>query len=108
LTCKKEFPHLVEMQKKYAKDGVVAVSVSLDDLSDKEVRGRIETFLKAQHATFTNLILDEDVEAWQKKLGIDGMPAAFIYNRDGKVVKKFKDEYTYEDVEKVVQELLKK
>ncbi len=96
------------MQKQYAKDGVVAVSVSLDDLSDKDVRGRIDAFLKAQHATFTNLILDEEVEAWQKKLGIDGMPAAFVYDRDGKIVKKFKDDYTYDDVEKAVQQLLKK
>jgi hypothetical protein len=96
------------MQKKYAGDGVAAVSVSLDDLSDKEVKSRIEAFLKAQKATFTNLILDEEVEAWQKKLGLNGPPAVFVYDRDGKVAKKFTDDFTYEDVEKVVQELVKK
>jgi hypothetical protein len=53
-------------------------------------------------------MLDESVETWQKKLGIDGMPAVFVYGRDGKVIKKFTDDFEYKDVEKVVQELLKK
>ena len=29
IPCVKEFPHLVELHKKYGKDGVVAISVSL-------------------------------------------------------------------------------
>jgi hypothetical protein len=96
------------MQKKYAGDGLAAVSVSLDDLNDKGVKERVEAFLRGQNATFTNLILDEPVEAWQKKLEIDGMPAVFVYGRDGKIAKKFKDDFEYADVEKFVQELVKK
>jgi hypothetical protein len=96
------------MQKKYARDGLAAVSVSLDDLSDRGVKDRVIAFLKTQNATFTNLMLDEPVEAWQKRLEIDGMPAVFVYNRDGTVAKKFKDDFEYADVEKFVQELLTK
>ncbi len=97
------------MHKKYAKDGVVAVSVSLDDLSDKEVKDRIIKFLVEKKATFTNLILDEKPDDSTKKLGIDGVPAVFVFKRDGTLAKKFTDDYTYEkDVDKLVQELLKK
>jgi thiol-disulfide isomerase/thioredoxin len=37
--CKQEFPHLVQMQRKYAGD-LAAVSVSLDDPSDEEAPTR--------------------------------------------------------------------
>ena len=36
--CKRNFPHLVEMQAKQAKDGLVAISVSLDDPHDEAAR----------------------------------------------------------------------
>jgi hypothetical protein len=96
------------MHKKYASEGLAAVSVSLDDPSDKAARGRVETFLKTQKAIFTNLILDEPVEGWQKQLGIDGPPVVFVYGRDGKLAKKFTEDFEYADVEKLAQELLKK
>ena len=96
------------MQKKYAKDGMAAVSVDLDDPGEKDIKDRVLKFLQSQQATFTNLMLDEPSNVWQKNLGIDGVPAVFVYGRDGAIAKKFTDEYTYEDVEKVVVELLKK
>jgi hypothetical protein len=96
------------MQKHYAKDGLAAVSVSLDDPAEKDIKDRVLQFLQSQKATFANFILDEKPEVWQKNLGIDGVPAVFIYGRDGTIAKKFTDEYTYEDVQKVVLELLKK
>jgi hypothetical protein len=95
------------MQKKY-KDGMAAVSVSLDDPAEKDIKDRVLKFLQVQQATFPNLLLDEKPELWQKNLGIDGVPAVFIYGRDGSLVKKFTDDYTYDDVQKVVVELLKK
>src|SRR5262249_19798006 len=82
ILCKKEFPHLVQMQRKYA-DDLAAVSVSLDDPSDEEATNKVQRFLKAKNATFTNLILDEKPEFWQKKLGFDGPPAVLVYDRTG-------------------------
>jgi hypothetical protein len=96
------------MQKKYAKDGMAAVSVDLDDPAEKDIKDRVLKFLESQNATFPNIMLDEKPAVWQKNLGIDGVPAVFIYGRDGSIAKKFTDDYTYEDVEKVVVELLKK
>jgi thiol-disulfide isomerase/thioredoxin len=87
-SCKKEFPHLVEMHRKYAKDGLVAVSVTLDDPSDLPVRARAVAFLKSQGAEFTNVLLDETPEYWQSILKIDGPPCIYIFNRDNRFVLK--------------------
>jgi hypothetical protein len=96
------------MQKKYAKDGVVAVSVNLDNPSDDGVKEKIQKYLTSQKAAFTNLILDEKIEVWQKKLNIVGPPCVFVFDQDGKVAKKFDSGEKYNEVEKLVVDLLKK
>src|SRR5438876_5838753 len=74
IPCKREFPKLVALSRKHAKDAVAAVSVSLDDLSEDGAKDKVQKFLDKQQATFTNLILDEKPEVWQAKLKIDGPP----------------------------------
>jgi hypothetical protein len=96
------------MHRTYAKDGLAALSVSLDDPHDKGVCERVLKFLQAKNATFTNLILDEGPEVWQEKLKFTGPPCVFVFDRQGKLVKQFKDEFTYVEVEKLVKELLGK
>jgi hypothetical protein len=97
------------MHKHYAKDGVVCVSVSLDNMKDE---GRALKFLQKQGATFPNYILDEpDWDAWQSHWKFDGPPAVFVFDRAGNKVGEFRntadEHYTYEDVEKLVVKLLK-
>jgi len=111
------------MHKKYAKDGLVALSVSVDKLVDEDSGQRIESkvlpkvlaFLKQKEATLTNLLLDEPQEFWKKKLGVDfGVPVVFVFNRQGKWVR-FKgeaekgaaEELDYAKVEDQVKKLLK-
>jgi hypothetical protein len=98
------------MQRKYAKGGVVALSVSLDNPEDKEVRERILKFLRAKDAEFTNLYLDESSELWSERLKIDLPPAVFVFDREGRIAGKFKlEKANYEKyVEPLVDELLKK
>ena len=110
MTCIKEFPHLVQMHNKYAAEGLAAISVSLDELSEdpKKVTDRVLHFLQARKANFTNLILDEPIDVWQQKLHMEGPPVVFVFDRDGKQVKQFKDEFSYDDVEKLVVTLLRK
>jgi hypothetical protein len=96
------------MQNKNPKAKFTAISVSLDDPNDKKARENVLKFLKSQKATFTNVILDEKPEVWQEKLNFDGPPSVFVFDPMGTVAKQFKDEFTYSDVEKVVEELLGK
>lgn len=72
------------MHRKLAKDGLVVITVSVDEPPDKEAQANCLKFLKAQKASFTNLILDEKPDLWQEKLGFFGPPYFFVFNREGK------------------------
>jgi hypothetical protein len=101
-------PHLVEMQKQYGKDGLVVISVSLDeDPENKETQQKVAKVLTTQKANFVNFILDEKLEFWQKKLNFDGPPSIYVFDRDG-AKKHFKDNFEIEDVEKWVGDVMKK
>lgn len=96
----------MEMHKKYAKDGVVCMSISLDDLDQKDAALK---FLKAKGATFANYLLDEDAAVWQKQWDMAGPPVVLVFDKDGNRAAKFGTtvDFTYGDVAKVVQKLLK-
>lgn len=105
--CRKEFPHLVELHQRYAKEGVVCMSVSLDE--PKQHNDAL-TFLKAKQAAFPNYLLDEGEKGWDH-LDLKGIPAVFVYDRQGKLARRFTgddpdNQYTYADVEKFVQKLI--
>ncbi len=105
--CKREFPKLVAMHRKYLGDGLTAISVSLDDASDADAQKRVRQFLSAQRASFSNYMLNEKPEIWQAKLKIDGPPCVFIFNRRGELVRKFHDEVDYREIERLAADLLK-
>ena len=107
--CKREFPKLVALHNTHAAAGLVAVSVSLDELSEDGAKDKVLAFLTKQKATLTNLILDEKPEVWQAKLKIDGPPLVMVFNRQGQLEQKFVDKgVDYEVIGKLVAELLKK
>lgn len=107
LPCKKEFPHLVELHQKYGKDGLVAISVSVDDPEDLEIRGRILKFLEGRKADFQNFVLDEKPELWQEKLGIDGPPCLYLFDKSNRFVKKMiADQVDFTVLEKTIRESL--
>lgn len=91
LPCKREFPKLVELDRKHRDRGLVVVSVALDE-PNLAARERVRTFLDRQRATFANYLLDERTSFWQDKLKIDGPPLVFVFNRRGELAKKFTDD----------------
>ena len=108
LPCKLAFPHLVEMHRRHAKEGLVCVSVSLDEAKEQD---KPLAFLRQQGAIFHNFLLDEEFDCWQAKFDINGPPALFVFDRDNRLVRRFDSTdpnktYTHEDVETVVKELL--
>jgi hypothetical protein len=104
------------MHSKYARDGFVAVSVSLDPAGDKKARAAVEKFLNDKKAAFTNVVLDAKPAEWQAKLKVDGPPCIYVFDRENRVSKKLprndKNGEPVEDVdwkviEKKVAELVK-
>ena len=107
--CKAEFSHLVELHEKYVKDGLKAVSISLDfPPNDEKVKAEVVKFLQSKGATFTNFLLTEaeDNAFWQKKFHAYGPPLVFVFDRHGHWTQ-FKGEKAYPDVEILVRDLLK-
>lgn len=91
--CKREFPGLVKLHREHGgADGLVCLSVAIDDPTEEGIMDRINGFLKKQDAAFENFVLNEPQEVWEKKLGIHAVPAVFVFGRDGKLAKAFKCE----------------
>ena len=84
----------------------MAISVSLDDPKESDTQKNVLKFLQSRKASFTNLILDESQEFWQKKFNMDGPPSVFVFNREGKW-KQWVGGDPYPEVEKLVVEFLK-
>jgi thiol-disulfide isomerase/thioredoxin len=107
LPCKREFPRLVDLHRKYAGQGLAAVSVSVDDVADPDACERARQFLTDQKALFANYLLNEKPPVWLAKLKVTGVPCAFVFNRRGELLKKFHDNVDYGAIEQIVVEALK-
>ena len=94
------------MHKKYAAQGLVIVTVSLDALEDRD---RAVKFLQAKQAAFSNVLLDEPAAFWQDKLRFVAPPCYYVFNRQGKWTqfKSEQKEIDYEAMEKLLVNLLK-
>jgi len=104
--CKKSLPHLVALHRKYAAQGLVAISVSVDDVKDTQAVTAARAFLAKQQATMTNFLLDEAPEFWLKKLNADGVPVVFVFNRAGQIDRKWTETPKPEELEGLIAKLL--
>jgi thiol-disulfide isomerase/thioredoxin len=111
--CKKNFPHVVEMHKKYAGKGLAVASLSFDDPAEAKQVHDAQEFLAQKKAVMANYLLDEAEGVGNEKLNINAIPAVFIFGPDGKELKRFtmddpNNQFTYDEVEKVVVALLER
>src|SRR5262245_35571510 len=98
------------MQKQYGGEGLVVLTVSLDDLADKD-----EDFYKLavkiltdKKVALSNYVLDEKRDLWQKKLNADAVPVTFVFNREGRIAQRFNEDVKDKKVlDKLVEDLLK-
>ncbi len=116
--CIKEFPNLVALHKKYGPDRVACISLSFDYEGigqPEDVADKVRKFLVEQQATFDNILSKEESDALYRKFKLISVPAVFVYDHHGKLVKRFHNEdakgeadaFTYEQVGALVEELLK-
>jgi thiol-disulfide isomerase/thioredoxin len=107
--CKKEFPKLVELHRRFAQAGLVCMSVSVDEVG---ARARALQFLQSQGATFANYLLDEDAALWQQRWRLESVPVVFVFDRAGRRAGKFASDdpnrqFTYEEVIRLVEDLMR-
>lgn len=78
--CKIEMPWFVDLQKKYAAEGLQLVGVAMDDATPKE----IADFAKQMSVNYPILIGKEAVG--QAYGGVPFMPETFYIDRNGKII----------------------
>jgi hypothetical protein len=96
------------MHKELAKDGLVVLSLSIDEADNKD---GVIAFLKKVEARFPNFLLidtDENHEKNQKEFPTNTPPLTHVFDQSGKKVKTFTGDEKDEEIEAFVRELLKK
>jgi thiol-disulfide isomerase/thioredoxin len=117
--CIQEFPKLVALHERYGPRGVACISLSFDYDGESVVRmevirERVLDFLCKQRAAFDNVISSEESDDLYRKFHLASIPAVFVYDRQGKLRERFDnvhahskaEMFNYEQVEKLVQDLL--
>jgi thiol-disulfide isomerase/thioredoxin len=98
--CLQEIPGYIEMQKKYGKDGLVIVGISLDKMSPKEVK----KFVEARGMNYPVAIGDFDaVDAFG---GFEVIPTTFLIGRDGKILHQKSGAMAHEEYEAILKKAL--
>ena len=116
--CVREFPNLVRLQKRFG-DNVACISFNTDYAGAKDeppqtFRKKVQEFLTAQGADLFNVLSSDPNEEFYTKVRLGGPPAVFVYDRDGKLAKRFDNshvpktpEFTYKnDVAPLVERLV--
>jgi thiol-disulfide isomerase/thioredoxin len=109
--CLKEFPNLVAMGRELGPERLACVSLSLDFDGigrPEEKQAKVLKFLERFGATFDNVLASEEADAVMQRLDFYAPPAVFVYDRAGKLSKKFGVDgpFTYADVRQQVDTLL--
>jgi peroxiredoxin len=78
--CKIEMPWFIDLQKKYASQGLQVLGVAMDDAGP----GEISSFAQKMGVNYPVLLGKEEVGA--EYGGIEYLPSTFYINRDGKIL----------------------
>ena len=83
--CKEEIPGYIDLQRKYAADGLVIIGVSKDDDGPKRQK-TVKDFVDSHGMNYTIVFTDDSLEAALG--GIDAIPTTYIIGRDGNISSK--------------------
>lgn len=98
--CRLEIPGFIKLQKKYKKDGLEVVGVSLDDGP-----GVVKKFIKSHHLNYTVVMGNQQIA--RDYGNIEAIPTTFVIDRKGRIVGKHVGVTDLSTFEKQIKPLLK-
>jgi thiol-disulfide isomerase/thioredoxin len=103
--CRKSIPHLIELQRRYQKDGLEVVGLNVGGPDDQE---KVSDFARAFGIQYTLAIPDNDLISFLLSDNGD-IPQTFIFNRNGQLMKRFigYGEATGDEINRIVEGALK-
>jgi thiol-disulfide isomerase/thioredoxin len=109
--CIQEFPKLVALHKQHGAEKVACISLSFDYEGigkPEDVQPDVLKFLEKQQATFDNVLASEESDALYKKMNLAAIPAVYVFDREGKLSKRFEGGEAYGEVPQLVETLIAK
>lgn len=100
--CVRELPNLVELQREHP-DEVVCIAFNMDYAGvegepAESFREDVLSFLERQNARMINILSSDPADDVFNQLDLGSVPAVFVYDRDGTLVKRFdNDDGSYGD-----------
>jgi thiol-disulfide isomerase/thioredoxin len=109
--CRERFPAMVAMSREFSSDGVVFVSLSLDDRDDPLTTPDVTDFLRAQDSRMPNYLMDEIIPDAFDQLDLLGIPAVDVFDASGTLRYRLtgddpRNQFTEDDVEQAVVSLI--
>lgn len=98
--CRMELPGFVELQKKYEKQGLAVIGVSVDQINPAEVKAF------AQQSGVNYPVVLADAKSTQTFGGVEAIPTTFVIDRAGRIVKQHLGFTEKEEFEKEIKPLL--
>jgi thiol-disulfide isomerase/thioredoxin len=103
--CIKEFPHFVELRKKYQDRGFEIIGIDcLEDGDEATVRKLVKEVVAEQGLPYPIVFADQ--ATLDQVPGFEGLPTTLFIDRTGKVRAKVVGYHEYEQLEAIVLELL--
>jgi peroxiredoxin len=101
IPCKESIPHLNSLNRKYSKQGLQILGVSVDEGNDREVK----SFIADRKISYPVAIADEDL---QTEYGLRSIPTVYVINKKGMVAEKFQgySDQTGKAMEETIKRLL--
>tara|TARA_Y100001934_G_C12198997_1_gene700211 strand:- start:41 stop:688 length:648 start_codon:yes stop_codon:yes gene_type:complete len=87
--CMRDFHHLVELNQEEDRQGVVCMSLNIDNQGLESIDRlvpRVLSFLEQQKATFDNILMTDDADQVYRALKLAGIPAILVYDQQGQLV----------------------
>jgi peroxiredoxin/YHS domain-containing protein len=97
--CVKAMPDVQKIHEKFASKGLQVFGVSVDEDGEKKVR----PFLEKRKFTYRFLV--DDTKSW-KEFGVRAIPALFLLDKEGRVVRQWTGKVDFKQVEAAIASLL--
>ncbi len=99
--CRESIPHLLELNRKYGKQGLQILGMSVDE----EVGRDLKNFIAEQKFTYPVALANEELQA---EYGLRSVPTLFVINKKGIVAEKFQgfNDDTKRSMETLIKKLL--
>jgi thiol-disulfide isomerase/thioredoxin len=80
--CREAIPHLLNLNRKYGRQGLQILGMSVDDGSDRDVK----SFIAERKINYPVTMVNEDLQA---DYGLRSVPTIFVINKKGIVAERF-------------------